>query len=43
MSIRCMELGLPAIIGVGDRIYKDFVRSKKVYIDCTNKKYSIIH
>ena len=43
MSIRCMELGLPAIIGVGDRIYKDFVRSKKVYIDCNNKKYSIIH
>ncbi len=43
MAIRCMELGLPAIIGVGDRVYKDFARSKKVYIDCNNKKYSIIH
>ena len=37
MAIRCMELGLPAIIGVGDRVYKDFARSKKVYIDCNNK------
>ncbi len=43
MAIRCMELGLPAIIGVGDRIYKDFARSKKVFIDCNNKRYSIIH
>jgi glutamine kinase len=43
MAIRCMELGLPAIIGVGDMIYEDFVNSKKVYIDCNNKKYSIIH
>ena len=43
MSIRCMELGLPAIIGVGEKIYKDFLKSKKIYIDCNNKKYSIIH
>ena len=43
MAIRCMELGLPAIIGVGDMIYDEFINSKKVYIDCNNKKYSIIH
>jgi len=43
MAIRCMELGLPAIIGVGDKIYNNFVNSKKIYIDCNNKKYSIIH
>ena len=43
MAIRCMELGLPAIIGVGDKIYQDFAKSKKVYIDCNNKKYSILH
>ena len=42
MAIRCMELGLPAIIGVGDKIYDDLAKSKKVYIDCNNKKYSII-
>jgi len=43
MAIRCMELGLPAIIGVGDKIYENFANSKKIYIDCNNKKYSIIH
>lgn len=43
MAIRCMELGLPAIIGVGDRTYNNIVNSKKIYIDCNNKKFSIIH
>ncbi len=43
MAIRCMELGLPAIIGVGDRIYNNIANSKKIYIDCNNKKFSIIH
>ena len=43
MAIRCMELGLPAIIGVGDKIYDQLTMSKKIFIDCNNKKYSIIH
>ncbi len=43
MAIRCMELGLPAIIGVGDKIYNKLSKSKKVFIDCNNNKYSIIH
>ena len=43
MAIRCMELGLPALIGVGDKIYNDLSKSKKIFIDCNNKKYSIIH
>ena len=43
MAIRCMELGLPAIIGVGDQIYDHLTNSKKIFIDCNNKKYSIIH
>jgi len=43
MAIRCMELGLPAIIGVGDKIYDQLSASKKIFIDCNNKKYSIIH
>ena len=41
MAIRCMELGLPAIIGVGEKIYEHLVNSKKIFIDCNNKKYSI--
>ena len=43
MAIRCMELGLPAIIGVGDKTYEHFSNSKKIFIDCNNKNYSIIH
>ena len=43
MAIRCMELGLPAIIGVGDKVYEHITSSKKIFIDCNNKKYSIIH
>ena len=43
MAIRCMELGLPAIIGVGDKIYDQLSMSKKIFIDCNNKKYSVIH
>ena len=43
MAIRCMELGLPAIIGVGDKTYENLSNSKKVFIDCNNKNYSIIH
>ena len=43
MAIRCMELGLPAIIGVGEKIYEQFSKSKKIFIDCNNKNYSIIY
>ena len=43
MAIRCMELGLPAIIGVGQKIYDNLLNSKKIFIDCNNKKYSITH
>jgi|TARA_B110000046_G_scaffold182286_1_gene215993 phosphoenolpyruvate-protein kinase (PTS system EI component) len=43
MAIRCMELGLPAIIGVGQKIYDHLLNSKKIFIDCNNKKYSITH
>lgn len=43
MAIRCMELNIPAIIGVGDQIYEHLTNSKKIFIDCNNKKYSIIH
>tara|TARA_B100000674_G_scaffold357627_1_gene300628 strand:+ start:335 stop:550 length:216 start_codon:yes stop_codon:yes gene_type:complete len=43
MAIQCMELGLPAIKGVGDKIYDKLSMSKKIFIDCNGKKYSIIH
>ncbi|MDC3053332.1 PEP-utilizing enzyme [Candidatus Pelagibacter sp.] len=43
MAIRCMELDLPSIIGIGDRAYNLFSKSKKIYVDCFNKKFEIIH
>jgi phosphohistidine swiveling domain-containing protein len=42
MAIRCMELGLPSIIGVGEKNYNQILNSKKIYIDCMNKKFKII-
>ena len=42
MSIRCSELNIPAMIGVGENNYKKIVNSKNVYFDCKNKKFEII-
>ena len=39
MAIRCAELNLPSIIGAGEKIYKVLVKSKKIFIDCKNKKF----
>jgi len=43
MAIRCMELDLPSITGVGNGTYNMLSKSKKIYIDCLNKKLEIIH
>ena len=42
MSIRCSELSIPAIIGVGENNFKRIVNSKKIYFDCKNKNYKIV-
>lgn len=34
MSIRAAEVGLPAAIGVGDKLYEDFSKMKRVMLDC---------
>lgn len=41
MSIRCSELSIPAIIGVGESDYKSIINSKKIYINCKDKSYKI--
>ena len=38
MSIRSSELGLPAAIGVGEKIYNTLMNKKHVNLDCLNKK-----
>ena len=37
MSIRCLELGIPAIIGIGQKNYDDIKKSKFIQFDCKQK------
>ena len=37
MSIRCLELGIPAIIGIGEKNFNNIKNSNKIYIDCSQK------
>lgn len=37
MSIRCMELGIPAVIGIGEKKYDFFSNQTNIEIDCQNK------
>jgi len=37
MSIRCSELGIPAVIGCGDQIFNLMVSSNAAEIDCSQK------
>ena len=36
--IRCSELGIPAVIGVGSNTYEKVINSKQITLDCCNKK-----
>ena len=38
MAIRAGELGIPAAIGVGEKIFEKLSSAKKIRIDCANKK-----
>lgn len=42
MAIRAAELGIPAVIGVGETLYDKLVKSNKIEIDCANKLVTII-
>ena len=37
MAIRCMELGIPAVIGLGEKKYDFFSKQTNIQIDCLNK------
>ena len=43
MSIRCLELGIPAIIGVGGKNFEEINKAEKIYIDCKNQFYKILN
>lgn len=38
MAVRCAELGIPAVIGVGEQNYIEWSRYKKITIDCLKKQ-----
>ena len=43
MSIRCLELGIPAIIGVGEVRFKQLSKAKIININAQAKNYKIIN
>jgi hypothetical protein len=43
MSIRCSELNLPALIGVGEKNFNDITKYKMLNIDCVSKKIEPIN
>jgi len=43
MAIRCSELNLPALIGVGEKNFKEFIGCKMINIDCITKKIEPIN
>ena len=43
MAIRCAELNLPALIGVGEQIFNKIIKSKSIRIDCVLKKIDLIN
>ena len=43
MAIRCSELNLPALIGVGEKNFNKIIEFKRVNIDCITKKIELIN
>ncbi len=42
MAIRCAELGIPAIIGAGEKKFIEWSKAKVLEIDCSSKQVRII-
>ena len=43
MAIRCLELGIPAVIGFGEKNYDEISKSALIEVDCLQKKVNIIN
>ena len=43
MAIRAGELGLPAVIGAGEKLYNKWADASKLYLDCANQKVEVIN
>ena len=42
MSIRAGELGIPAVIGAGEGLYKQWQAARKLCVDCSNQRVTVI-
>lgn len=42
MAIRAGELGIPAVIGVGEKEFSRLSRANALHIDCSNKKIEVL-
>jgi phosphohistidine swiveling domain-containing protein len=42
MAIRAGELGLPAVIGAGETLYRQWSAASRVCLDCANRQVQII-
>ena len=43
MAIRAAELGLPAAIGVGNKMFNKLLKTNKIKLDCGNHNIIIIN
>ena len=42
MAIRASEMGIPAVIGVGENNYKIWSEAKLLYLDCAGRRVEIL-
>lgn len=42
MAVRAMELNLPAVIGVGERLFQNWSAARSLDIDCARKRVTIL-
>lgn len=42
MAIRAGELGLPAVIGAGEILYRQWSTSRRLHIDCASRKVEVL-
>ncbi len=42
MAIRANELGLPAVIGAGDKLFREWSQAKRLHIDCAGRKVEVL-
>lgn len=42
MAIRASELGLPAVIGAGEKLFQNWSQSNRLHLDCAGKRVKIV-